>query len=153
MTAGTRVGATLVAAALALGGAVCVAGPAQAATAPVQITKIWYDSPGSDKGANSSLNAEYVDLRNVTAKTQTITGWTLRDAGKFVYTFPKTTIAAGKTLRVHTGRGTASTAHRYWGKTWYVWNNDKDTATLRTKSGSTVDSCAYTSTAVDSKTC
>ncbi len=150
MAARGSIGAVLVALALGVG----VAGaPAAAAAPPVEIAKVYYDSPGSDKGATSSLNAEYVDLRNTTKKAQTITGWTLRDAGKFVYTFPKTTIAAGKTVRVHTGKGTNSTAHRYWGKTWYVWNNDKDTATLRTKSGTTVDTCAYNSTKADYKNC
>jgi hypothetical protein len=153
MSARSRIGATLVAAALTLGAAVCVAAPAQAAGPAVKIATIYYDSPGSDKGSNTSLNAEYVDLKNTTTKAQTITGWTLRDAGKFVYTFPKTTIAAGKTVRVHTGKGTASTAHRYWGKTWYVWNNDKDTATLRNKSGAQVHVCSYSSLAVDKKSC
>jgi len=152
MAARTRIGAVLVASTVTLGLAVMGAGPAAAAPA-VSISKIYYDSPGSDKGANTSLNGEYVTLKNSTTKTQTITGWTVRDAANHVYTFPTTKIAAGGTIKVHTGKGTNSGAHRYWGKSWYVWNNDKDTATLRTGSGSTVDTCSYNSTRADYKNC
>jgi hypothetical protein len=152
MTARTRIGATLAVVALTVGGAVLGAGPASAAP-PVQISTIWYDSPGSDRGGAASLDAEYVTLKNTSTKTQTITGWTLRDAAKHVYTFPRTTIAAGKTVKVHTGPGTNSTAHRYWGKTWYVWNNDKDTAALRTSSGATVDTCSYKGAKAGYTTC
>jgi hypothetical protein len=109
--------------------------------------------PGSDKGANTGLDAEYADLRSTTQKTQTITGWTLHDAAEHVCTVPATTIAAGTTVRVHTGKGSTGTAHRYWGRTPYVWNDDRDTATLRTTSGVGVDVCAYDSTRADSENC
>jgi hypothetical protein len=35
-----------------------VAAPAQAAPATVYIYKVYFDSPGSDTGSNTSLNAE-----------------------------------------------------------------------------------------------
>ena len=41
-----------------------IAVPAQAAPATVYIYKVYFDSPGSDTGSNSSLNAEYVVIRN-----------------------------------------------------------------------------------------
>jgi hypothetical protein len=41
-----------------------IAIPAQAAPATVYIYKVYFDSPGSDTGSNSSLNAEYVVIRN-----------------------------------------------------------------------------------------
>lgn len=36
-----------------------IAAPAQAAPATVYIYKVYFDSPGSDRGSNTSLNAEY----------------------------------------------------------------------------------------------
>src|SRR3954447_25162279 len=43
-----------------VGAALGVAGPAQAATPAGQITKVYYNSPGTDTGSNTSLNAEWV---------------------------------------------------------------------------------------------
>ncbi|MGN9789152.1 hypothetical protein ACTMTF_47720 [Nonomuraea sp. ZG12] len=31
--------------------------------------KISFDSPGSDRGGNTSINAEYIDIRNNTIRT------------------------------------------------------------------------------------
>jgi Pentapeptide repeats (8 copies) len=41
-----------------------IATPAQAAPATVYIYKVYFDSPGSDRGSNTSLNAEYVVIKN-----------------------------------------------------------------------------------------
>src|SRR5215217_9128117 len=45
---------------------ILIATPAQAAPATVYIYKVYYNSPGSDTGSNSSLNAEYVGSGTVT---------------------------------------------------------------------------------------
>ena len=37
---------------------------AQAATSPIVIHEIYYNSPGKDTGANASLNAEWVQLHS-----------------------------------------------------------------------------------------
>src|SRR5947208_17108435 len=44
----------------------------------MQIGEIWYNSPGSDKGGNSSLNHEWVQLHNTSGSAITMTGWTDR---------------------------------------------------------------------------
>jgi hypothetical protein len=114
------------------------------AAGAVQFTKIQYDSPGSDTGSNTSLNGEWVRLTNKSAKTINLLGWTVRDASAHVYTFSTYyNLRAGQSVTVYTGKGTAATARRYWGRTGYVWNNTGDTATLRTGSGKTVDSCKW----------
>lgn len=118
------------------------AAPAQAAGG-IQIYRVYYDSPGSDNGSNSSLNAEYVQLKNTSSQTKYLTGWTLRDAANHVYKFPTTKIGAGKTLYVRTGKGTNDWNDRFWGKTWYVWNNTGDTARFQTPAGKTFDTCTY----------
>src|SRR5215475_5535892 len=65
------------------------ASPAQhgAARGRVFIHRIFYNSPGSDHGSNSSLNAEWVDLRNSSGHPITLTRWTLRDKAGHVYKF------------------------------------------------------------------
>jgi len=134
------------AAAIALGliGPVTAATEAQALPA-VMIYKIQYDSPGSDTGSNSSLNAEYVRVKNTTRSNRVLTGWTLRDKTGYTYRFPAFTLKAGATVTIHTGKGSATAANRYYNLGWYVWNNTGDTAYLRTASGSLADTCAWTS--------
>lgn len=54
---------------------------------------------------------------------------------------------------VHTGKGSKSAGYLYMGRSWYVWNNDKDKASLYRPTGSLRDSCSYNSTRVDHKMC
>jgi hypothetical protein len=131
-------GAVATTAALAAG--TLLAPPAQAASS-VAISKIYYDSQGKDTGSNASLNGEYIVLKNLTSTAKTITGWTVRDPAGHVYTFPKTTIKANGTVTVRSGKGTDSGSTRYWQKSWYVWNNTGDTATVRNSNGTKADAC------------
>ncbi|MCW2916029.1 MAG: hypothetical protein JWN52_4097 [Actinomycetia bacterium] len=119
-----------------------VASPAEAASA-VQIYRVYYDSPGSDTGSNSSLNAEYVMLKNTGSSSRSLKGWTLRDKSHHVFTFPAVTLKGKKYVTIHTGRGTRTGTQLYWGSRAYIWNNTGDTAYLRTASGSPADSCSW----------
>jgi hypothetical protein len=126
--------------------------PADAATAVVQFSKIQYDSPGTDNRSNASLVGEYVRITNKSTTTINLEKWTLRDAAWHVYTFPKHTFGPNGTVYVHTGKGTngkqpngtADSARLYQQRGAYVWNNDGDTATLRSASGRTYDTCKWT---------
>ncbi|BCJ71602.1 hypothetical protein CS0771_11460 [Catellatospora sp. IY07-71] len=42
---------------VAVGASLTVAAPAQAATPAIQVTKVYYNSPGTDNRTNTSLNA------------------------------------------------------------------------------------------------
>lgn len=116
-----------------------------ASTSGAHITAIYFDSPGADRGGNTSLNAEWVRIKNYTSTRKTLTGWTLRDKQNHVYRFPTFSIAAGASVRIHTGSGTNTASNRYWRQSWYVWNNTGDTAYLRNASGTLRDTCSYTS--------
>ncbi|MFE6778645.1 lamin tail domain-containing protein [Streptomyces sp. NPDC057702] len=142
-------------AAAAVAGAVVVPLlPAQAqAAGSVHLQKIYYDSPGKDDRSTRSLNAEYVQIKNSTSRGVNLRGWTLTDASRHTYTFGKVTIGAGKTITVRTGRGKDSASTKHQNRRAYVWNNDRDTATLRKSSGSRVDTCSYNSTRYDYKNC
>ena len=48
---------------------------AEAASA-IKITKVYYNSPGSDYGSNTSLNAEWVRITNTGTTWRALTGWT-----------------------------------------------------------------------------
>jgi len=116
---------------------------AQAAVSPVVIHEIYYNSPGADRGSNASLNAEWVQLYNRTGHRVTLTRWTLRDTARHVYTFGTYTLKAHGYVKIHTGRGRNGPANRYWGHSWYIWNNTGDTATLRTARGAAQSRCSY----------
>ncbi|MGW2841799.1 lamin tail domain-containing protein [Streptomyces sp. NPDC001493] len=123
------------------------------AAGTVHISKVYYDSPGSDIRTNSSLNGEWVQITNSTSAAVSLKGWTLTDASNHKYTFGTFTLAKGKTVTVRTGKGTNTATNRYQGRAAYVWNNDKDTATLKRANGAKASSCSYNSTKVDYKTC
>jgi len=125
-----------------------IAMPAQAAPASVHIYKVYFDSPGSDRGSNTSLNAEYVVIRNGDDVSHSVSGWTVRDRAGHRYTFPDGfRLGAGKQAVIHTGDGTSYTTsastHLYWGREWYVWNNTGDKVILRRADGSLKDTCTY----------
>ncbi|WP_341717998.1 lamin tail domain-containing protein [Micromonospora sp. FIMYZ51] len=129
---------------LAVGGSLAVAAPAQAATPAIEITKVYYDSPGADNRSKASLNAEYVKLTNRRARTINLKNWTLRDKANHVYTFTGNfKLAKGKSVVIRTGKGTNTTRTRYWGSGNYIWNNTGDTAYLRNASGKLIDKCSW----------
>jgi predicted extracellular nuclease len=119
----------------------------------VKIAKIYYNSPGNDTRTNASLNAEFISVKNVTASSKTLTGWTIKDKAGNTYKFGTFKLGAGKTVIVRTGRGTNSATTRYWQRTNYVWNNDGDTAYLRAASGAVVHSCKYVGKSAGSLLC
>ncbi|AKN72864.1 hypothetical protein QR97_26680 [Streptomyces sp. PBH53] len=132
----------------ALAGAALLTGtllssPAEAAGG-VRIHHVWFDSPGSDNRSNKSLNAEWVQLRNTSGSAVSLKGWVLKDASNHKYVFPNVKIGAGKYLKVRTGSGSDTASDKYQDRRAYVWNNDKDTATLTKASGSKVDTCSWT---------
>ena len=127
--------------------AITIAGASTPAVGAVQFTRIQYNSPGTDTGSNASLNAEWVRLTNKTTKTINLRTWTVRDASAHVYTFgTDLNLGAGKSVTVHTGKGTATSTDRYWGRTGsggYIWNNTGDTTAVRTGAGKTIDTCKW----------
>jgi hypothetical protein len=109
---------------LIVAGSVLTAVEANAA-GTVYIYKVYFDSPGSDRGSNSSLNAEYVVIKNGDHVSHSVSGWTVRDKAGHRYTFPDGfRLGAGKQAVIHTGDGssytTSASRHMYWGREWYV---------------------------------
>lgn len=117
---------------------------APASFGAIRITKIYFDSPGADTGSNSSLNAEWIAIRNTGTTGRQLLGWRIRDAAGHVYHFGSFKLPAKTTVKLHTGSGFDSFPnHVYWEQGNYVWNNDGDTAKLKNKAGTVVDKCSY----------
>ncbi|MEV0182822.1 lamin tail domain-containing protein [Streptomyces sp. NPDC050625] len=141
----------------ALAGAALLTGtllssPAEAAGGVI-IHHVWFDSPGSDTGSNTSLNGEWVQIKNTSGSAISLRGWILKDASNHKYVFPNVKIGAGKYMKIHTGKGTDTASNKYQGRRAYVWNNTSDTATLTKASGTKVDSCSWTTRDPSDKYC
>ncbi|MFE3451573.1 lamin tail domain-containing protein [Nonomuraea sp. NPDC059194] len=133
--------------------AALTAAPSSAAP-PVQLTKVYYDSPGVDRRSNTSLNGEYVTIRNTTRKPIDLEHWAIKDMTGYTYTFgPDAVLGPGKQLTLRTGQGSDTPSTAYWGRRAYVWNNDKDIAYLRDSDGRLIDSCSYNSSRADYRNC
>ena len=71
-----------------------------------------------------------------------------------VFRFLSVKLPAGTTVKIHTGKGPDTFPHHlYWKLETYVWDNDKDKATLRNAAGNIVDTCAYNNASASYKVC
>jgi hypothetical protein len=141
----------------ALGAVALAAAPSTAsnaaAAACVRIYEIYYNSPGTDTRTNTSLNGEWIRLHNYCSTSKPLTNFTIRDAAGHTYKFGTYTLKAYAYVRVHTGSGTNTSTDRYWGSGNYIWNNDKDTAYLRSYTGVLWSSCSYNNSSISYKYC
>ena len=113
------------------------------AFAAIRISKIQYDPPGTDTGTNSHLNKEFVVITNTGSRAVNLDGWVLKDRSGHRYRFDSFRLRAGKSVTIHTGRGSDDRNDLYWGSKYYIWNNDGDTAILKNPAGNNVDTCRY----------
>ncbi|MFF1405029.1 lamin tail domain-containing protein [Streptomyces sp. NPDC058294] len=109
----------------------------------VYVSDVQYDSPGRDDRSNRSLNGEWVELTNDSRRAVNLDGWTLQDEDGHTYTFDHYRLNGRATVRVHTGNGRDTRTDLYQDRRGYVWNNNSDTATLRTDRGRFVDEASW----------
>ena len=138
--------------AFALNVAVPPAG-ADAVTSCIKMTKIRYDSAGADTGTNTSLNDEWIRLKNNCASSKNLASFKIRDTAGNMYTFGSFTLAVDARVKVHSGKGTNTAGNRYWGRTAYVWGNRRDTAKLYDAAGYLVQTCTYDDGSVNAYAC
>ena len=96
-----------------------------------------------DTGSNPSLNHEWVELHNNTSTAVSLANWTLQDKAGHVYIVGAFTLKAHASIRIHTGHGANTATNLYWRHSWYIWNNNGDTATLKTAAGVAESRCVY----------
>ncbi|MFJ8158440.1 lamin tail domain-containing protein [Streptomyces sp. NPDC094468] len=142
MTAAAAVAAAAVGA-LALPAAAAGQPAARPHDRAVVISDVQYDSPGRDDRSNWSLNKEWVDVTNTSRRAVNLDGWTLSDEDGHTYTFRHLRLDGRSTVRVHTGVGRDRYGDVYQDRRNYVWNNDRDTATLRNDHGRFIDEASW----------
>lgn len=109
----------------------------------VEISRVQYDSPGPDDRSNRSLNQEWVEITNYGRQSVNLNGWTLSDEDGHIYTFDHYRLGGRSTVRVHTGTSLDTRHDVYQDRRAYVWNNDRDTATLRNDHGRFIDDASW----------
>src|ERR1044072_4759076 len=102
----------LIASLAAMGMILSPSQPSASAASCVGIYRIYYNSPGTDTGSNTSLNAEWIQLRNRCGTSGSLTNAKIKDAAGHTYTFGTYTLRAGKYVKVHTGKGTNTATDR-----------------------------------------
>ncbi|MER5258096.1 MULTISPECIES: lamin tail domain-containing protein [unclassified Streptomyces] len=137
-----------IAAALLASGVVLGAGALPAAAADgdggrhrssVVIGKVQYNSPGHDDGSNRSRNAEWVEVKNLSRHAVNLRGYTLTDKQGNRYRFDRLRLDGRSSVKVHTGYGRDMRHHVYQDRRDYMWDNNRDTATLRDARGHVLD--------------
>jgi Lamin Tail Domain len=121
---------------------ITVGAPAPTPAATLRFSRIYYDAPGTDRKTNRSLNAEWFAVKNYGSAKRSLTGLTVKDRQGNVYRFARGSLAAGATVKVHTGAGKATTRNRFWGARKHVWGNSSDRARLL-NGGQLLDSCSW----------
>jgi len=64
---------------------------------------VYFDFPSSDRGSKSSLNAEYVVIRNGDNVSHSVSGWTVRDKAGHVYKRSNSAASNWDGLRIAVG--------------------------------------------------
>ena len=115
-----------------------------AGSAVVVIANIRYDGPGNDVVFGDS---EYVLLRNDGDGTADVGGWLIEDEADHVIAIPSGfLIQPGGELRVYTGPGDDTDTRYFAGRGQAIWNNSGgDTATLRDRNETVIDTYSYNS--------
>ena len=122
----------LIALAVLFLGAAMVQGAAEGGPA---ITGANFEATSPEK---ENLNDEWVEISNPGTSDVSLAGWTLEDGQNHTYSFPEISLAAGATVKVHSGNGTDTVTDLFWNRSSAVWNNDGDTATLKDAAGAAV---------------
>ncbi|MFE3659140.1 lamin tail domain-containing protein, partial [Streptomyces sp. NPDC059165] len=105
--------------------------------------RVQYDSPGRDDFSNRSLNAEWIEVRNLSRHNANLRGYTLSDNDGNRYRFRNLHLKGRSSVRVHTGFGRDTRTDVYQNLRTYVWDNHRDTATLRNDRGRTIDTKSW----------
>jgi micrococcal nuclease len=106
-----------------------------AAESGVAITAANFEAASPEK---ENLNGEWVEISNLGTSDVSLAGWSLEDGQNHTYSFPEINLAAGASVKVHSGSGTDTAKDLFWNRSSAVWNNDGDTATLKDAAGNVV---------------
>ncbi|MEU1071154.1 MULTISPECIES: lamin tail domain-containing protein [unclassified Streptomyces] len=109
----------------------------------VVIGKVQYNSPGRDDRSNRSLNGEWVEVMNTGRHAVNLRGFTLTAGDGARYRFHAMRLEGHSAVKVHTGVGHDTSRDVYQDRHNYVWDNHRDTATLRNDNGRILDTAMW----------
>ncbi|MEU4347660.1 lamin tail domain-containing protein [Streptomyces sp. NPDC023838] len=109
----------------------------------VVIGEVQYNSPGRDDRSNRSLNEEWVEVMNTGRHAVNLRGFTLTAGDGARYRFRTMRLEGHSAVKVHTGFGRDSSRDVYQDRNHYVWDNHRDTATLRNDNGRILDTAMW----------
>lgn len=107
------------------------------------ISRIDYNLPGPDTASNTSLDAEWIRLRNTGRTVLQLRGWRITDAEGHVYRFERLALQPGHSVTTHSGRGRDTAGNQYWDRHGYSWANSHDLVRLYRPNGTLADQCRY----------
>ncbi len=116
--------------------------PTPTPTVTVTPTVTWTPNPENPLSITGlDLVNEWVSIRNSGDAGVNLQGYTLSNAGATrVYTFPPFALGTGATVTVRSVGGTNTGTDLYWGVGPVVWNDYRDTATLKQPDGTVISS-------------
>lgn len=94
----------------------------------------------------TNANGEWIAIENLCSFCCNLKGWSLKDAGTAVYTFPDFTLDPKSSVKIFSGRGNSTDRELYWsrkGSCPAVWNNDGDTVYVKDSDGKLVLKQSY----------
>jgi endonuclease YncB( thermonuclease family) len=94
----------------------------------ITVFRFNFNAEGND---DENLNDEYVILQNVGDAPLNMTGWTIKDEGSNIFTFPEYILHDDEVVTLHTGSGSNTKNEIFWNKKGAVWNNKGDAIYLR----------------------
>jgi hypothetical protein len=106
------------------------------------ITSFHHNAPGDDR---ENLNGEYIRLANISIKPEDLRGYRLENNAGEYFVFPRVILPVGRTISVHTGRGSSLTRARSGQQVFFLnrsrpmWTNTGDRAILKDVQGKIVD--------------
>ena len=117
-------------------------GPVSPASEAIVVSALHPDAAGRDE---QNLNDEWVELTNHSAALIELGGFTVRDeSSSNRYSLPaRFALAAGASVRLHSGCGPDRGDTLYWCSRTPVWNNGGDTVLLLDANGNIVAARSY----------
>ena len=101
--------------------------------APIAIGDVQPDPKGRDE---DHLNDEWIEITNPAATSVDLAGWSVADdATSHRFELPARSLAAGATLRIHTGSGTDTATDLYLDQRDPVWGNSGETVLVADPTG------------------
>ena len=107
----------------------------------IRISRIYYNSPGSDTATNKSLNAEFVRLTNPGRTVRQLRGWSVSDSDRHLYRFGRVRLRPGGSVTFHSGRGRDTPRDRHWNRRGHIWDNTRELVRVHTARGRLADQC------------